>query len=119
MCMDKLSAMAIAISLVFGAPCLAAQGLDLGQMVTSADEIAAWDISILPDGTGLPAGSGTAKQGEAIYARQCVACHGDKGTGNPANPPHQYPPVRSREDKERSRATTLRSRPWVATGPTR
>jgi S-disulfanyl-L-cysteine oxidoreductase SoxD len=85
--MDKPFAMAIAISLVFEAPCLAAQGLDFGQTVTSADEIAAWDISILSDGTGLPAGSGTAKRGEAIYARQCVACHGEKGTGNPAEPP--------------------------------
>jgi cytochrome c len=31
----------------------------------------------------LPPGSGTPKQGEAVYAAKCVACHGDKGAGAP------------------------------------
>jgi S-disulfanyl-L-cysteine oxidoreductase SoxD len=39
--------------------------------------------SALPDGAGLPLGSGTATQGEAIYNTQCVTCHGDKGVGKP------------------------------------
>ena len=43
--------------------------------------IAAWDISILPDGTGLPKGSGTPAQGAPIYAEKCAACHGDNGKG--------------------------------------
>jgi hypothetical protein len=53
--------------------------------VTSEAEIAAWDISILPDGAGLPPG-GTAKQGEVIYAARCASCHGEKGAGNPNEP---------------------------------
>jgi cytochrome c len=46
--------------------------------------IANWDISILPDGTGLPKGSGTSAQGAAIFAEKCSACHGDNGRGGPA-----------------------------------
>ena len=52
----------------------------------SAAEIARWDISIPPSGEGLPAGSGSAKQGEAVYVAQCQACHGPKGVGKPADP---------------------------------
>ena len=52
----------------------------------TAQEIAALDISIPPSGEGLPAGSGTAKQGEAVYIAQCQACHGPKGAGKPADP---------------------------------
>jgi mono/diheme cytochrome c family protein len=40
-------------------------------------EIAAVDIDAMPDGRGLPAGSGTYAQGEEVYATQCAACHGD------------------------------------------
>ncbi len=40
-----------------------------------------WDISILPDGTGLPKGSGTPAQGAPIFAEKCSACHGDNGKG--------------------------------------
>lgn len=32
--------------------------------------------SPLPDGRGLPEGSGTVMQGEKIYNQQCLACHG-------------------------------------------
>ena len=53
-----------------------------GQPIAPAD-IAPWDISIGPDGKGLPPGSGTAKQGEAVYAAKCQACHGEKGAGKP------------------------------------
>ena len=52
----------------------------------SANEIARWDISIPPSGAGLPAGSGDAKRGEAVYVAQCQACHGPKGAGKPADP---------------------------------
>jgi S-disulfanyl-L-cysteine oxidoreductase SoxD len=46
--------------------------------------IANWDISILPDGTGLPKGSGTPAQGAVIYAEKCSGCHGDNGKGGQA-----------------------------------
>lgn len=49
----------------------------------SAAEIAAYDIDVGADGQGLPAGSGTALQGAAIYAVKCVACHGATGVEGP------------------------------------
>jgi len=41
------------------------------------------DYTVLPDGDGLPAGSGTVTAGEVIYRQQCTACHGEKGQGGP------------------------------------
>jgi cytochrome c len=58
---------------------------NLGRPVTP-DELAAWDISIGPDGVGLPPGSGTPAQGEAVYVAICQSCHGDKGSGKPNDP---------------------------------
>jgi cytochrome c len=60
-------------------------GPGLGR-VASAQELAAWDISIPPSGAGLPAGGGSAKQGEPVYVAKCQACHGAKGVGKPADP---------------------------------
>jgi len=45
---------------------------NLGKPIDEA-AIAAWDISILPDGTGLPKGSGTPAQGAVIFAEKCSA----------------------------------------------
>jgi S-disulfanyl-L-cysteine oxidoreductase SoxD len=50
----------------------------LGRAPT-AEEIKAWDITIPPDGKGLPPGSGTAALGKPIYAEKCASCHGDEG----------------------------------------
>jgi len=50
----------------------------------SAEEISARDISVSPDGKGLPPGSGTAKEGAQIFAQKCAACHGATGSGGPA-----------------------------------
>jgi mono/diheme cytochrome c family protein len=77
-------AMLVIATLVI-APGALAQTPQLGQPIAPAD-IAPWDISIAPDGTGLPPGRGTATQGEAIYAAKCQACHGEKGTGKPNDP---------------------------------
>jgi S-disulfanyl-L-cysteine oxidoreductase SoxD len=33
-------------------------------------------VSPLPDGRGMPAGSGTVAQGKAVYDAQCASCHG-------------------------------------------
>jgi S-disulfanyl-L-cysteine oxidoreductase SoxD len=52
----------------------------LGRPATK-EEIAARDVDVGPDGEGLPAGSGTAAQGAAIYAQKCASCHGAKGEG--------------------------------------
>ena len=56
---------------------------NLGKPIDEA-AIAPWDISILPDGTGLPKGSGTPAQGAPIFAEKCAACHGDNGKGGEA-----------------------------------
>ena len=47
--------------------------------------VAAWDIDVRPDGTGLPPGSGTAAVGAAIYRQRCAACHGPGGAGGRAD----------------------------------
>jgi cytochrome c len=48
-------------------------------------EIAAWDLDVSPDGTGLPPGSGSAAEGAALYAKRCAHCHGAGGRGGPAD----------------------------------
>jgi cytochrome c len=55
---------------------------NLGREATPA-QIAGWDISVGPDGVGLPPGRGTAARGATIYERKCQACHGAKGAGQP------------------------------------
>lgn len=50
----------------------------------TAEEIKAWDIAISPDGTGLPPGSGTARQGAVLFQQKCAMCHGATGTEGPA-----------------------------------
>jgi len=52
----------------------------LGALAT-AEQIAGWDIDVRPDGKGAPIGSGTAADGEEIYAERCASCHGDFGEG--------------------------------------
>ena len=49
------------------------------------EQIAALDIDVRPDGTGLPTGSGTARDGAAVYAQKCAACHGANGEGGMAD----------------------------------
>lgn len=50
-------------------------------VAASAAEVSAADITIMPDGEGLPLGSGDAKSGALVYERNCMACHGEKGSG--------------------------------------
>ena len=69
-----------ALALSFSAGVALAQTQGLGKPMTEAD-IKPWDISILPDGTNLPPGSGTSAQGAKIYAEKCVMCHGPEGKG--------------------------------------
>ena len=45
------------------------------------DAIAALDIDVRPDGRGLPPGAGTARDGAALWTRQCRSCHGAEGEG--------------------------------------
>jgi S-disulfanyl-L-cysteine oxidoreductase SoxD len=80
MCMLERLALCTAM-IVVAAPALA-QAPRFGQSIAPAD-IAPWDISIGPDGAGLPPGRGSAAQGEAVYIAKCQACHGEKAAGRP------------------------------------
>jgi mono/diheme cytochrome c family protein len=71
-----------ALALTLGSSAALAQSPGLGKSISEAD-VKAWNIDVLPDGTGLPAGSGTPAQGAPIYAQKCAVCHGEKGA-NPA-----------------------------------
>ncbi len=59
---------------------VAAEKLGLGRTALP-EEIAAWDLDISPDGTGLPIGSGNVLDGEEIFAEACAMCHGDFAEG--------------------------------------
>jgi S-disulfanyl-L-cysteine oxidoreductase SoxD len=59
-----------------------AQSPNLGRPLTP-DEVKNADITILPDGRGLPAGSGSVSSGAAVYAQKCEGCHGSEGKGGP------------------------------------
>jgi mono/diheme cytochrome c family protein len=76
----ELLRIAAMVAALFAAHAAPAAGPDLGRPVDPAD-LAAWDISVHPDGSGLPPGSGSAAQGAAIYAAKCAACHGPGAKG--------------------------------------
>src|SRR5210317_2333416 len=59
---------------------VAAEKFGLGRAALP-EEIAAWDLDIAPDGTGLPAGSGNAIDGDELFAEHCAICHGDFAEG--------------------------------------
>ena len=70
--MFTLKCIAVCISMLTAASAALAQAPQFGQPIALAD-IAPWDISIGPDGVGLPPGRGTAIEGEAIYVASCQA----------------------------------------------
>ncbi|MEE2777403.1 MAG: cytochrome c [Acidobacteriota bacterium] len=56
---------------------------DVGHAPTS-EEFGAWSGSAFPDGTGLPPGQGTAREGAALYREACFVCHGHNARGDQA-----------------------------------
>ena len=75
----------VLLTLASSAALAAGNSPNLGKPVTEND-IKAWDITILPDGTGLPAGSGTAAQGAKLFDdKGCSLCHGKNAAGGIAN----------------------------------
>jgi S-disulfanyl-L-cysteine oxidoreductase SoxD len=78
----KLRGHIVVLALALTSSAAFAQAPNLGKPINPA-EIAAWDINILPDGTGLPPGSGTPTEGARVYAAKCSACHGQNGKGGP------------------------------------
>lgn len=77
-------ALATALASILATP-LMAQTLGLGRPALP-EEIAAWDVAVLPDGTGLRPGSGDVATGEEVFAEKCAACHGDFAEGKDAWP---------------------------------
>ena len=71
--------LASALASVLAAPAMAEQ-LGLGREALP-EEIEAWDVAVLPDGTGLPEGSGDVLTGEEVFADACASCHGDFAEG--------------------------------------
>jgi S-disulfanyl-L-cysteine oxidoreductase SoxD len=79
--MRKFASAAFAPLLLISAAALADDNsLGLGRSPAPA-ELAERMISVSPDGTGLPAARGSAREGRGIYNAQCAACHGFRGEG--------------------------------------
>lgn len=57
--------------------------IDLGTPLSN-QQLEALSQHVFADGTGLPEGSGTAKQGVALYSAHCASCHGSAGQGGKA-----------------------------------
>lgn len=78
-------ALATAILGVLAAPAVAEE-LGIGRPALP-EEIAAWDVNVMPDGTGLPAGGMSVEEGEQVFVDNCSACHGDFAEGLDNWPP--------------------------------
>lgn len=76
--MSKFLKVAVALALT-ASPAMA-EKLGLGRAALP-EEIAAWDVDVSPDGTGLPEGSGDVFTGEEVFAEKCAICHGDFAEG--------------------------------------
>ena len=76
------AAAVMAAGLAVAVPAAAQQGPRLGKPLSPQD-LVPWDISIGPDGAGLPPGSGTVGDGEVTFVAKCQACHNEKGAGTP------------------------------------
>lgn len=83
---SRLPAILIALAAICCVVSAAAQTRIYGQPA-SAELIHSRDITVFPDGTGLPPGSGDAKAGARIFEVRCVRCHNTRGTGRQG----QYP----------------------------
>ena len=67
----------------------AAKDVKFGRAAT-ANEIKAWDIDVMYDGTGLPEGQGSVEEGDELYEAKCAACHFDFGAGGAGYPALQH-----------------------------
>ena len=88
-CLGAFGLVVAAFWLAAGAA--AAEGPNLGKPVSPSD-LGTWNIFVMPDGTGLPPGSGTPAQGAPIFKQKCAACHGENGEGGIAGPLIGGPP---------------------------
>jgi cytochrome c len=68
----------VLVAALSASPAMADESPRLG-VELSKQEVAAVSFTVMTDGEGLPAGSGTAAKGEAVYLDNCLACHGEEG----------------------------------------
>ncbi|MBU3609413.1 c-type cytochrome [Polynucleobacter wuianus] len=95
----------------------------IGRNATPA-EVIAWDIDVRPDFKGLPKGSGSVEQGQAIWESKCASCHGVFGESNEIFTPIaggttiddiKTGKVASLADRKQPQRTTLMKVPTVST----
>lgn len=75
---------ALALALLAPLAAGSAQTPRLGEPIDEA-RLEGFDLIVAPDGDGLPAGYGTAREGRAVYDARCAACHGLDGAGTVRN----------------------------------
>ena len=80
MSMRSLAFLAAGLALAIPMTSAAQRGPGLGKPASAAT-VAAADLSIAPNGAGLPPGSGTVARGAEVYGQKCQSCHGASGAG--------------------------------------
>ena len=58
----------------------------LGNDANELSQQSQFNLTITPDGKGLPVGKGSAAQGAKLFYQQCSACHGPGAIGASAEP---------------------------------
>ncbi len=81
--MSKFLKFTLAAGFAISATAVFAGDFGLGRPALP-EEIAAWDVKVMPDGRGLPEGSGDVWTGDEVFSENCAVCHGDfaEGVGN-------------------------------------
>src|SRR6218665_1016024 len=85
--MSRLAARIFAVLSMVLAPALQAAPSDTSDTSpvpgrrASHSEIAAADITVFPDGSGLRVGRAPAREGRLVFSQHCAACHGERGGG--------------------------------------
>lgn len=83
--MSRSRNLALSTALILIAGPALSQPLGLGREALP-EEVDAWDVAVLPDGTGLRPGSGSVEDGDEIFYAQCASCHGDFAEGRDSWP---------------------------------
>jgi cytochrome c len=78
--MSKYRDLLLGASLVVLAAPAVAEPLGIGRAALP-EEIAAWDVNVMPSGEGLPVGGMSVEDGEQVFVDNCAACHGDFAEG--------------------------------------
>ena len=84
--MSKYRDLLLGAALVALASPAVAEPLGIGRPALP-EEIAAWDVKVMPDGRGLPPGGMSVEDGEQVFIDNCAACHGDFAEGLDNWPP--------------------------------